>query len=94
MLVRHFISTEGHKCVCVRFQAESADASAPEVEATFKVHMPEDFLAKRDVMTLIPLSVTRVDTRVKYKYEPGEAERVMDEACSYVARLDETEDWG
>ena len=84
----HTTATDGRLLIHVLFEREVEDADAPVVQVVYSLHYPEDFrLDNEHAKVLIPISVTRKDTREKLELKPKELERAHEAATEYVAGL-------
>lgn len=90
MMIKHNRSVEGRLIVTARWERETPDAAAPMIEATFEVEFSNDF-TKNEARFLIPISVTRVDTRELVTLSESEIRTVREDVANYCADL--TEDW-
>jgi len=88
--ITHDRSTEGRLIVTARWERNVPDADAPILEATFEVEFSDDF-TKPDARFLIPLSVTRVDTRESVELSEAEIRDIRRMVANHCADL--TEDW-
>lgn len=90
MRITHSRATDGRLIVTARWERSTPEADAPMLEATFEVEFSDDFM-KNDARFLIPLSVTRVDTRESVELSESEIRVVRREVANHCADL--TEDW-
>jgi|SaaInlLV_10m_DNA_3_1039740.scaffolds.fasta_scaffold10711_2 hypothetical protein len=56
-------AADKRRLIRVMFERQTPDASAPVIEAVYEVKYPEDNFICDDTAVLIPLSVTRTDTK-------------------------------
>jgi hypothetical protein len=90
MQITHNRSTDNRLIVTARWERSTPDADAPMLEATFEVEFSDDF-TKNDARFLVPLSVTRTDTRESVTLSEAEMREVRREVANHCADL--TEDW-
>lgn len=90
MGITHSRSTDGRLIVTAKWERSVPDADAPVIEATFEVEFSDDF-TKNEARFLIPISVTRTDTREAIVLSESEIRVVRKEVANYCADL--TDDW-
>lgn len=88
--VTHSRSVNKRTVVSVVFERETAEANAPTIEATFEYRFPQDFmLTEANPGVLIPLAVTRTDTRQPIELTEEERDAVYQRASEYSATFNE-----
>lgn len=81
-------AVDGRSLVVVRFRRMSPTGYEPDIEAVFHLHWPEDFTLSSSPFVLMPLSVTRTDTRETETLLPHEVSEVLTEAVVVADRYD------
>ena len=90
MRATHTRSTDDRLLVTVIWERETPDADAPTIEAVYEVEYSTDF-SVNEARFLVPLSVTRTDTRVLVQMTIEEQRAVQECAANHAAGL--TEGW-
>ncbi len=63
MRVYDDMGTDQQQLIRVVFERQTPDANATMIEAVYEARYPEDHFLSDDTVILIPLSITRMDTR-------------------------------
>ena len=88
--ISHSRSVNKRTVVSVVFERETPEANAPVIEATFEYRFPQDFsLVEACPGFLIPLSVTRTDTRQTIELTEEDRDEVYQRASDYAASFNE-----
>jgi len=90
MRITHTRSTDGRLIVTALWERSTPEADAPMLEATYEVEFSDDF-TKNEARFLVPLSVTRTDTRETVELSDAEMREVRREVANHCADL--TDDW-
>lgn len=79
-------ATDGRRLVVVEMERQSADADAPTIEAVFLLRFPDDYtITDATASVLMPLSVTRTDTREAVDLDRDEEETILRAAINKAA---------
>jgi hypothetical protein len=88
MQITHENTADYRTLIKVSFDRESPNpARSPTVEVVFEYIPGEDFTLEVNPILLVPLSVTRSDTREPMVLTDDERRLVFQEAASYAGRL-------
>ena len=80
-------ATDGRQLIRVTFERQTPNADAPCIEAVYEVNYPEEFCLADDTVVLIPISVTRTDTRECITLTGEERERCHQAATEKAAAM-------
>ena len=90
IMIRHDRTADDRLIVTARWERNVPDADAPVLEATFEVEFSDDF-TKPEARFLVPLSVTRTDTREVIELSETETKEIRRAVTNHCADL--TDDW-
>ncbi len=88
--ITHDRTADDRLIVKALWEKITPDAEAPMIEATFEVEFSDDF-TKNESRFLVPLSVTRTDTREPVELSESESRDVRRAVANHCADL--TDDW-